>query len=233
MVLGIRDFSQKHVPWKSRFGNVITRNVFYYFTGEVLTDTQTGLRGFPRHVLPWLLGVTGARYDYEMNMLALAKQNGMTIYQVPIQTIYVKGNPTSHFNPIKDSYYVYKIFFKFGASGLASYGIDIGLFWLLCQILKGDFPHLFIIMATIIARACSSLFNYWVNRHMVFGQGASLSIFKYYALAVTVMLVSAGAVQGLYALLGTGEVYLKVLVDIILFLASFLSQKYWVFRKRA
>lgn len=233
MVLGIRDFSQKQVPFKSRFGNVITRNVYYYFTGEELQDTQTGLRGFPRELLPWLLTIEGSRYDYEMNMLALAKPQGIAIYQVPIKTIYEKGNPTSHFKPIKDSYYVYKIFFKFGASGLASYGLDIILFWFLCLIWRDDFPQLFIVIASIVSRVCSSFFNYFVNLHMVFGPGAPFPMVKYYLLALVVMLASAGATQGLYALIGGGEVLLKMMVDMMLFVASFFGQKKWVFYKRA
>ena len=233
IVLGIRDFSQKQVPFKSRFGNVLTRNVYYYFTGEELRDTQTGLRGFPRELLPWLLTIEGARYDYEMNMLALAKPKGVAIYQVPIKTIYEKGNPSSHFKPIKDSYYVYKIFFKFGASGLVSYGLDIGLFWFLCLIWRDDFPQLFILIASIVSRVCSSLFNYFVNLYMVFGQGAAFPMVKYYLLALVVMLTSAGATQGLYVLTEGGEVILKLLVDATLFVASFLGQKKWVFYKRA
>jgi hypothetical protein len=39
---------------------------------RALADTQTGLRGFPAHLLPWLLRVPGDRYEYELQQLLLA-----------------------------------------------------------------------------------------------------------------------------------------------------------------
>lgn len=44
LVLGVRDFSDNLVPRRSKFGNVITRNVLYSFVGVKVSDTQTGLR---------------------------------------------------------------------------------------------------------------------------------------------------------------------------------------------
>ena len=34
------------------------------------------------------------------------------IEEVPIKTIYIGENETSHFNPIRDSILIYKLFFK-------------------------------------------------------------------------------------------------------------------------
>ena len=50
-VLGSRNFKQDNVPFKSRYGNIITRNVFKIFVGLNITDTQTGLRGMSPEVL--------------------------------------------------------------------------------------------------------------------------------------------------------------------------------------
>ena len=54
--LGVRDFSLDHVPAKSRFGNKLTRSIFRIFYHVTISDTQTGLRGYPNCMterLPW------------------------------------------------------------------------------------------------------------------------------------------------------------------------------------
>ena len=69
LLLGSRDFSQEHVPPKSRMGNRITSVVFRLLYGCWVGDTQTGLRGFHRDLLPAMIAVPGDRYEYEMNVL--------------------------------------------------------------------------------------------------------------------------------------------------------------------
>jgi len=59
MVLGTRNFSG-NVPARSRFGNTATRWLFRLATGERIADTQTGLRGYPAALLPWLQSVAAS-----------------------------------------------------------------------------------------------------------------------------------------------------------------------------
>ena len=232
VVLGARDFSKKEIPFRSRFGNRFTRLLFRLSTGTVLTDTQTGLRGIPVKYLPQLLEVKGERFEYEMNMLASLRKNEVEVTEVTIETVYIEDNKSSHFNPLRDSYHIYKIFIFYGLSGGASFVLDIGLYWIFIQLLREPAPILFIIMATIAARILSSLFNYYINRNKVFKQGSRKSLIRYFALAAFIMLTSAGSVHLLYAeWLGRGEVILKILVDTILFIFGFVAQRAWVFRK--
>lgn len=232
VVLGARDFSHSHIPFRSRFGNRITRLLFRLSTGTALTDTQTGLRGIPVIYLPQLLKVIGERYEYEMNVLASLKENNIEVTEVTIETVYIDDNDSSHFNPLRDSFHIYKIFILYGLSGGASFVLDIGLYWIFIQLLKDPAPVLFIILATIAARVLSSLFNYYINRNKVFKQGSSKSLVRYYLLATFIMLTSAASVHLLYAeWLGRGEIILKVLVDTILFIFGFIVQRSWVFRK--
>ena len=53
-VFGSRYFI-KDIPFRSRFGNILTRMIFQFFTCKKLIDTQTGLRVFPADMLPELL----------------------------------------------------------------------------------------------------------------------------------------------------------------------------------
>ena len=70
VIIGGR-FQDKNVkiPFKSRFGNGVTRLLFRFATGLKIHDTQTGLRGLPASLFDKLLALEGERYEYEMNML--------------------------------------------------------------------------------------------------------------------------------------------------------------------
>ena len=107
IVLGVRQFGGADVPWRSRFGNRLTRDLFHAATGRDLQDTQTGLRGFPAALLPWLAEVPGERFEYEMNVLIEAARRGVPIDEVPITTIYEDGNSSSHFGAVSDSVRIY------------------------------------------------------------------------------------------------------------------------------
>lgn len=100
-------------PWRSRFGNTLTRHIFAWTTGTRLVDTQTGLRGFPRALLPELLSVPGERYEYEMAVLAHVCRHYGRPVEVPVEAVYLEGNQSSHFHPVLDSVRVYLALVRF------------------------------------------------------------------------------------------------------------------------
>ena len=92
ITLGCRDFSLPHVPPRSRFGNRTTSGVFKLFCGITLSDTQTGLRAFPRDTLELMAQVGGDRFEYETNVLLAMKTNGLPFDEVKIRTVYIEEN---------------------------------------------------------------------------------------------------------------------------------------------
>lgn len=70
LIIGVRNTTK--MPFKSRFGNDLTRLLFKVMYGVDVTDTQTGLRGMS--LSADLLSVSGERYEYEMNVLIQANQ---------------------------------------------------------------------------------------------------------------------------------------------------------------
>lgn len=232
LILGSRDFSEKNVPFRSKFGNQCTKVIYRIMTGTQLSDTQTGLRGIPTKFLPQLLTIEGERFEYEMNVLAKLKELNIPIAEVPIDTVYLEGNKSSHFRPLHDSFQVYKVFLLYAITSGASFLIDLALFIVFAKVFKIVAPMSFLIIATILARLLSSFFNYYINRHTVFKSGSKKSLYRYYLLAVFIMITSAGSVQLLYSeWLQNGEVILKILVDTTLFMLAFVVQRKWVFKK--
>lgn len=251
LLLGSRDFSGANVPPKSRMGNRITSVVFKLLYGRWVGDTQTGLRGFEREMLPSMASVKGDRYEYEMNMLIECASLKLPIRPLPIETVYENNNEGSHFRAVQDSARIYGVifsgFFRFISSSLVGFGVDYLLYLLLNNLFKSQVPaleHQFrflfisvlsrIALATVIARVVSGTVNYLLNQKVVFHyQGSTKgSLARYLCVFFLIMLLSAGVTSSLHLWLGLNENLIKIPVDLVLFFVSYYLQRKWVFPKR-
>jgi exopolysaccharide biosynthesis protein/glycosyltransferase involved in cell wall biosynthesis len=233
-VLGCRDFSGSDVPKRSRFGNRTTSLVFRLLCGMKISDTQTGLRAFSSKLLPLLCSIEGDRFEYETNMLLKFKSNRVEINEVKIETVYIEENRSSHFHAVKDSLRVYRFILAFVFSSAISFIADISLFYALAKIFGGVLGGAAEVVATVGARAVSSLLNFSINKKTVFSSKAPLfkTLVRYYILAIVQMGVSAAVVTLLSNLVGAeaeGATAIKIVVDTILFLISYRIQQNWVF----
>ena len=180
LVLGSREFTGD-VPFKSRWGNRITRFVYALASGVHVSDTQTGLRGLPACAIPAMITIDGERYEYEMNVLLKLRDMKLGVFEVPIETIYIDDNSGSHFNPVRDAIRIYAVIFKYLFSSVTSFAVDYLLYWLCLGVFK--FAPL---ISYALARLVSSQVNYHLNKHTVFsGRGGRHSMAKYYAVSYT------------------------------------------------
>jgi glycosyltransferase involved in cell wall biosynthesis len=237
LILGVRDFSGENVPFKSRAGNTLTVKVFSYLCGVKVSDTQTGLRGISREFMRELLDVEGERFEFETRMLVVTKDR-YKIVEVPIKTIYdSKENHQTHFNPVKDSIRIYKIFgiifAKFMFASLSSAVIDLVLFHVFCKLLILFIDTaIYVAAATVLARVISAAYNYLINYKFVFNSGKkhTTSFPRYVFLAVIQMSLSAVLVTLFVALFpAVPELGVKIPVDIVLFLASYYIQRKFIY----
>ena len=198
------------------------------------SDTQTGLRGISSLFMKQLLKVKGERFEFETNMLLETKTKKIPIVEVPIRTIYLEENKTSHFNPVRDSVKIYLIFGKFLFSSLSSSVVDLALFTLFCFLLRdrrwGSITY--VMAATAFARILSALYNYLLNLKVVFQSESPVksSLPRYVLLAVVQMSLSAVIVGYLCTVFKGAEVLVKIPVDVLLFFLSFLIQREFVYR---
>lgn len=228
IILGCRKFVGT-VPFKSKFGNKITRSIFYLLTGNHITDTQTGLRGFSPVMLSWLVKLKGNRYEYEMNQLLEAKNAGYDFYSIPIETIYENNNTGSHFHPIRDSIRVYLPILKFSMSSFICGILDFGLLFLLNH-LTGR-----LLFSVITARVISSLFNYLLNKNIVFQSKTGrevTTLIKYYLLAVGILSCNYLLLSFLNSSLGLSLFISKLLTEGFLFFISYFIQHKIIFRNK-
>ena len=253
LVLGVRDFSGRDVPARSRLGNRITAAFFRLSTGTSCGDTQTGLRGIPAALLPLSLETEGDRYEYEMNFLTEAVRKA-DLVQIPIETVYEEGNRTSHFRPVRDSMLIYKKPLRYAASAAGSAAVDWALFLILLRLFgvsaftsgtagaaqgvagAAGTAARAAGAAAAAARIGSGLFNFELNRRWSFqskGQAGREAV-RYLLLFGGNMLCNAGIVSA-FSYAGMPAALGKAAADVTLFIVNYHVQKRWVFgspRKR-
>ena len=260
VIMGCRDFSQSHVPTHNRLGNRISAFIYRLVYGIKLTDTQTGLRAIPAKFLKeFSESVDGDRYEYETNMLIYIKDHGIAYSEIPIQTVYIDDNSSSHFNVIKDSYRIYKPIILFVLGSCLGTLVDLLVFTLLNLLTQGAASgplgsalarfaaflsskfglsqyaaRLFV--PTVVARITSSLVDYTFSRKVVFksNKPAKETLWRYYVICIVRMILSWLILSFFTRVLNTSgfiETILKVIVDLILFFVSYNWQRKWVFKK--
>ena len=229
VIFGVRSFKED-TPFRSKFGNNITKYLLYIFNGISINDSQTGLRYLPVSTFSKLLKLPGNKYEYELECLFALRDLGHNITQIQINTIYIDENSGSHFRPIIDSAKIYLVFAKFSLSSLLSFGLDITIF----SIFLWYFDSIF--SATIIARIISGIFNFTINRSIVFQSNKSKNLviqsIKYFILWVFIAMISGLIVSSFQG----GDAYMiipfKIFVDLLLFLITFYVQKTFIFRTK-
>ena len=203
MILGKREFtninSKKKIPFRSRFGNNLTRWVFNFLCNVNVSDTQTGLRAIPMTILPYLMEVPGERYEYETNCLLWCKDNSIELNEVEIETIYENNNESSHFNPLGDSLKIYKVIFKYLCSSIINFIINKkvvfkttgkvwyqGIKYFLLVLLSGTISAIAVfgfqmaisenlVIAKVIVEIILFFFNFYIQKNFIFAKGKDSS----------------------------------------------------------
>lgn len=225
LILGGRRFTGQ-VPARSRAGNTSMRILFALSTGMKLYDTQTGLRGLPRSLLPALLRLPGERYEYEINMLLKLPEWNMKPYEIPIQTIYLNENQGSHYHPLRDSARIAARMLLFGLGSILSFLADYGAFLLLTAFGLHDW------LSYGIARAFSCTLNYLINSGVVFrGKRTKSTLMKYYVLALLVLLLGMGVLRVTEAL--HAPLLIKLVYDLTMYVVNYFIQRDLIFRTKA
>ena len=89
-----------------------------------------------------------------------------------------------------------------------------------------------ILLATISARIISSLYNFKINAKIVFKNMTKSSYVKYAMLVLIQMFVSAFGVTYFSRRIGIDLTWIKVVVDMVIFMVNFVVQREFVFKKK-
>jgi glycosyltransferase involved in cell wall biosynthesis len=225
LIMGVRNLEGDQVPWRSRWGNRLTRHLLRSVAGVRLADTQTGLRGIPATLIDDLLKIPGCGYEFEMDMLLASKSKNIALRQVPISTVYIENNRKSSFNPILDSMKIYFVLFRFSLVSITTALIDYLIF--VATLASGGG----LLGGQLLARLIAMNYNYFVVKKWVFASPAAhQKTYPKYAAHV----IASGFVSYLLIQLFTTSGLLRLAIakpaaEITLFLINFAIQKIFVF----
>ncbi|MBO7216321.1 MAG: glycosyltransferase [Clostridia bacterium] len=168
----------RNIPKRSKFGNDLSRVIYTLSTGRYFKDNQSGLRGFSTENIDWLLKVKGEKYDYEMNMLYYASKQAIPVTTLDIEAVYIDGNKSSHFNPVKDTVRIYRLLLSSAkASIITAILAQIAIF--VCGLVT-DVPYdsLYVVTAGLAAAVTAYLINrFFIFNNVDFRDGGRTMLF--------------------------------------------------------
>ncbi len=226
-VIGARRFGEG-VPIRSRFGNLLTRAIFRLFSGVGVSDTQSGLRAYIRSDFDALIAIPDTGYEFEFQALFLmARKWKSRLREIPIQTIYEPGNPTSHFNPIADSLKIYAVLLRhMSVSALTTFA-DFVIFSLLSVFPIATLP------ALVISRVMVTPFYFFAMRAYVFKshENALLQAAATLALIALNVIFLWAFIDALHAWAAMPRSLAMALGILTFYALNFFTQKYLIFRR--
>jgi putative flippase GtrA len=172
-----------------------------------------------------MLSVPAAGYEFELEMLIAAKHLGFRVIEQPIRTIYEPGNPTSHFEPLRDSMRIYFALLRFGMISMLTAVLDNLLFYAFFHASGNIGASLF------GARLIALGFNYALVRKAVFlsREQHRIALPRYLVLAAANVALSYSLILFLSSNLAFPVMTAKIAVESVLFIANFAIQRDFVF----
>lgn len=224
IILGCRIF-KKNVPLRSRIGNLISIFIYQKFAGIKVSDTQTGLRAIPKKIFADIKEIKSNRYEFETEMLIVARNLKIDLKEVKIKTIYLNNNESSHFNPLFDSMKIYFTLFRSGLSSFFCYIIDYLTFITTYQITSD------IKISNILGRTVVIIFYFYLMRNFVFSSNKN----KYQFIKFLILVLFSGSLsiflQNKIYYFFLHPSFSKLTVETILFFINFYIMKTLIFKK--
>ena len=111
IIIGSRAGEFGGMSWLRRFWNKLGVKAVSKMIGTPLTDTQSGYRLIASTVLQGL-PLRAAGYEGELELLLKACKRGHNVIEIPIISHYADGRPSSHFQPVRDTWLVCRTFLQ-------------------------------------------------------------------------------------------------------------------------
>jgi putative flippase GtrA len=128
----------------------------------------------------------------------------------------------------------YKTIITYLVSSLLSFAVDLLAFSIVLYFLKNKFSES-ILISSYIARSISSIFNYVVNKKLVFKNNVKKNFkafIEYFVLVIINITISGTLVTKIYKYIHYNATIIKALVDGLIFIVNYFLQKYVIFKNK-
>lgn len=211
----------------------LPQNIYGFLSGIETKDITTSLYGMSRTSLRTISCTKSKDKAFFQNLPLMARSKNITVESISV------GSPAGTapgWNILLSSAKLYQVFIKFSIAAFIAYLVDIGTFYIFQKLFSGMDDEFKILTATVLSRILCSIATYLLNRGAVFNSNAKSTgaVVRFVILAIGQLVASWLLVWGIGSLLGGGDAVntmLKVIVDLVIFLASFTIQRDWVFKE--
>ncbi|MEA2882371.1 MAG: hypothetical protein QOH32_1627 [Bradyrhizobium sp.] len=221
-VFGARQF-RANVPFRSKFGNIVSRYMYRLIVGLRLSDTQTGLRGVPRRLMELCLNIRANRYEFETEQLVVIKSSGMPFCEIPIETIYIDDNRESHFRPLMDSARIYFVLLRYAAASLVTAVSDLIVFAFVMA-WSND-----LLISNTVGRLAALWVQFTLLQSFVFRMRGNAKMFAAYLGLVVLSGVVSTAMQVQIVNFIPSPFSAKMIAEVLVFVFNFLFLRDFVF----
>lgn len=210
----------------------LPERLFSFLSGVSPAVAETSLFAMGRNLADMIAVMKSADETFVGNIPLEARILGTDLREVKT-AVSVRA---PDFSLLTRSFKLYYVFIKFSIAAMIAYVVDIasfGVFEVVFGFLDDEFK---ILVATVLSRILCSIATYFLNRSAVFKSQAKQesSVVRFVILSVAQLVASWLLVWGLGVLLHAGDfgnMMLKVVVDLVIFIASFTIMRDWVFKK--
>jgi putative flippase GtrA len=146
--------------------------------------------------------------------------------EVPIQTVYKPGNPTSHFNPFFDSMKIYWVLLRHSMVSLLIGTLDFTILYLLVML------GVNVSLSVLISRAVSAIFYFSAMRRGVFKSASTTwGMVAKFAVNIAINLMLFQLLLEYVSEFISKTAFALILTYLVFYIFNFLFQKHIVFVK--
>jgi len=221
LIIGGRGINQKDTKSLKFVLSKLSR-----LTGARVEDFNSGLRGLPGGFITDLIGGRSSNLDYWIEMYVHAAKKNTQIIEVPLESQHNANSPILFSFVLNSSKLLY-IFLRFSFLSMATASIDYAIFTALFLISNS------ILLSIIVARIVAGSFQFFMGKRWVFKSRNKpfLELIKYILLVGILMLISYAFIQVMVTDFGMNTIISKLIVELSLFIISFILQRKFVFRR--
>lgn len=218
---------------KSSEKTSLPSKLFGFLSGIEAANVQTSLFGMSAENFKILTDMKSSEERFMTNLPLEARAKDISVKSVETGA---PPAPQPGFDLLACSLKLYYVFIKFSISALIAYLVDIGTFYLFVRLFHQLTDEYKILISTVLSRVLCSVATYLLNKGMVFGSKAPTggTVVRFLILATAQLIASWLLVWIFGSLLGGSaeiNMIVKVVVDLVIFMASFTIQRDWVFKQ--
>lgn len=195
-------------------------------TGARVEDFNSGLRALPGGFISNLIGGKSNNLDYWIEMYVHAAKSNTQIIEVPVESQH-NAKSSILLSLVLNSSKLLYIFLRFSFLSMVTAGIDYAIFTALFLISNS------ILLSIIVARIVAGSFQFLMGKRWVFKSRNKpfIELIKYILLVGILMLISYAFIQAMATNFGMNTIISKLIVELSLFIISFILQRKFVFSR--